>query len=424
MGSYYGIDVTIGTPPQTMNLVADTGSDAFVVTSHGCEQTGSCGGCTNGKCFEPLDSDSFAWSSRGITLNYGSGGLDALITGDNATLNGGLSATLTDSVLLVIQSDLRITGNFDGILGLGPPSCGDDPMSRLFLEHAEKEFFSICFNPPVDGNLSDGVLRVGQALSSSSPVVQLRSAGSMHWGLGLSGIWVGGTATSLCKESDDNPLKNGVATPCGFIPDSGTTEILAPAAHVAALKKSICIQWDKCSVGNTSVDTTNPDYEGALDDALLLCESLDSLPSLTYKVIDEHGQSTQLVLPGVAYVIEVRKELWDGDQERDGCYFAMEADEYTTRDNGPVTIGGMPFFFEYQIGFDILTRKISFSTDPCVACTAGANNPISGTLVERHSTAKKITDRSAAETAGKRTRAVRRVSGRPRYPSHSQKTRM
>merc|ERR1719159_456161 len=41
-GTYYSVDINVGTPPQTFSVVADTGSDAIIIPSCVCQDHGSC----------------------------------------------------------------------------------------------------------------------------------------------------------------------------------------------------------------------------------------------------------------------------------------------------------------------------------------------------------------------------------------------
>eukprot|EP00419_Tripos_fusus_P057660 CAMPEP_0172908712 /NCGR_PEP_ID=MMETSP1075-20121228/181313_1 /TAXON_ID=2916 /ORGANISM="Ceratium fusus, Strain PA161109" /LENGTH=55 /DNA_ID=CAMNT_0013766541 /DNA_START=142 /DNA_END=305 /DNA_ORIENTATION=- len=41
-------------------------------------------------------------------------------------------------------------------------------------------------------------------------------------------------------------MKPGMDSPCGIIPDSGTTTIRGPKEQVEALETDICGKWEKC----------------------------------------------------------------------------------------------------------------------------------------------------------------------------------
>merc|ERR1719223_240853 len=140
----------------------------------------------------------------------------------------------------MVDKALNIDGPFEGILGLGIPSgaavsevAGFEPPE--FLPEAGVSRFSICFN---DG--PSGALRLG----TPKPLKRLGSVGEMHWGLGLSGISIGveKARVKLCSPDD---MQSGQSTPCGAIPDSGTTAIMAPEQSLETLFESICEAWDR-----------------------------------------------------------------------------------------------------------------------------------------------------------------------------------
>merc|ERR1719387_3256750 len=91
-----------------------------------------------------------------------------------------------------------------------------------FLESAGIGHFSLCFN---DAEKPDagGVLRLGTEPMPNA----LPSAGKAHWALGFEGISVGDAAADVVFCSPSN-MPAGQETPCGAIPDSGSTAFMAP----------------------------------------------------------------------------------------------------------------------------------------------------------------------------------------------------
>merc|ERR1719421_819486 len=49
MGSHFTVSIQVGTPGQTFNVVADTGSDSVIVPSCICKESGSC--APKNRCF-------------------------------------------------------------------------------------------------------------------------------------------------------------------------------------------------------------------------------------------------------------------------------------------------------------------------------------------------------------------------------------
>jgi hypothetical protein len=129
-GTYYTVDLQVGTPGQTFAVVADTGSDAVIVPSCVCTESGSCN--KKDRCFRGTNK-SATFSIMGlnkttgshpklpvINMFFGSGEIRAIVASDKVNV-GGVSSLMKNSVMLMVDQALRIQGTFEGILGLGPP---------------------------------------------------------------------------------------------------------------------------------------------------------------------------------------------------------------------------------------------------------------------------------------------------------------
>mmetsp|Transcript_7816 Transcript_7816/g.17162 ORF Transcript_7816/g.17162 Transcript_7816/m.17162 type:complete len:466 (+) Transcript_7816:67-1464(+) len=111
---YYG-PISIGTPPQTFEVVFDTGSSNIWVPSSACTR---CDGQVQHNKFSSYQSSSYRdVSSERVTLNYGSGGCYGYLGADRVMLG---DAVLDDALFLQIEAEEATLTNFqsDGILGL------------------------------------------------------------------------------------------------------------------------------------------------------------------------------------------------------------------------------------------------------------------------------------------------------------------
>jgi len=403
------------------DVVADTGSDSVIVPSCACVLKD--GQLCSERCFKMAKdgtsalSSTFSLSGRQVdsvtmetkvpivVLTFGSGRIAAEIATDLVQV-GNVKAKMNDGVLLMVQRELRISGPFEGILGLGLPKRKSKPTDRFgspfhlpdpslryemhgFLESVGVSHFSMCFN---DGK--DGVLRLG----GPKPAVSLGSVGRAHWGLEFKGITVGGAdgghhslRPTFCDPTKKGP---GQETACGAIPDSGTTVTMAPAAHLELMFNSICLLWKPCRIESELTPTKAK--SAVLQSLLLECGSwmgnsssgLNVLPELHFHLGGAEGNSQVVSLPGSAYVIEmmedevryVRKHLAGFTIEvptltgktRKVCAPAFGEMDYNTERNGPVWILGTPFFYERQVGYNLQSDppSISFSSSPCGECAA------------------------------------------------------
>merc|ERR1719421_1428281 len=131
-GSHFTVDIQVGTPGQTFSVVADTGSDAVIVPSCICKESGSCS--RSDRCFRGTNkSSTFKMPELNgtgtigpktklpmVKMVFGSGQVEAVIASDVVTV-GQLHPTMKRGVLLMVDKALKIHGSFEGILGLGQP---------------------------------------------------------------------------------------------------------------------------------------------------------------------------------------------------------------------------------------------------------------------------------------------------------------
>lgn len=509
-GSHFTVDVLVGTPGQPFSVVADTGSNSLIVPDCLCKTKGHCP--KDMRCFTGTSrSSSFKLYRPDATgqpvqkmLSFGSGQILGAVAQDVVEI-GGLKVNMTDGLLLMTDEALDIKGQFEGILGLGPPmdedmsqdmsmdvsnsSAGDGkglgggggaediqriikqivgqmggqmggqvgdgdravalplpsgevsiiretslaratpvtrslrakggraakalnntragraPQLRGFLEQANVQRFSMCFS---DG--SSGVLRLGGPQKPQP----LGSIGKLHWGLDFRGISVGSGAGAarldFCSSAN---MTRGQQTPCGAIPDSGTTLFMGPQDQIEVLLGSICDGWPRCAANFTKLREAaraasdaaakvygfNPWNLQASTKAevvqLLLedCDSwlresaagLDELPPLKFHVRGAGGAGgaggdgeQALEIPAVDYVMAME----DKKAKMRACAPAFGAMDYPTQQNGPVWIMGLPLFFSYTVAYDIAPKPptVAFSSvreSPCGSCDAKAAGLVS-----------------------------------------------
>jgi len=516
-GSYFTVDVEVGTPGQRFSVVADTGSNALIVPSCICQQAGSCS--SRDRCFTGTNrSASFkliedAGQPRGILLSFGSGTIQGVVAQEIVRV-GGLEVSMTDGIMLMTGKALNFDGPFEGILGLGIPQIeqpgnqegpqrgviegipgnGDveDIMKWLrrifgdaqipnaahtgraapvavvgrqqalsppgFLEQTDVGRFAICFN---EGR--SGVLRLGPREIPS--MTWHASIGVAHWGLDFRGISIAGDKMvhlDFCRPED---MREDQQTPCGAIPDSGTTMITGPQEQLSVLLGSVCDNWPRCSQNHSAMVKAaeaaraaaaeqfgfNPfDVEPwtkvkVLEALLENCEDwldeaggLDELPALHFHVAGGSGTEETLAMPGRAYVLETAYERKDDIAKRikapdnissvvenitaawlnytggrhKVCMPAFSIMEYNTMRNGPVWILGTPFFYEFNVGYDLLSKPPAIALQsvrqaPCGSCDAALG------LV---SSDADLSARDAAADAA-RLRRPRQLSGPVRRPS-------
>lgn len=390
IGSFSTVELEVGTPPQKLDVVADTGSDSIVLRSCACMKSGKCG--TTGKCFTGTNaSSSFSLHQydngtfESVLLMYGSGNISAVVASEVISV-GNVTASMDEGVMLIVEQKLDFDTPLEGILGLGLPIkrggilATNEVEVKPFLDVAGINQFSVCFSPTSG---QDGVIRMGE-LPMHKP---LGTVGHSHWGLDFRGISIGSTTVAV-QETDICSLagmKEGQATPCGAIPDSGTTLILGPEDHITALYTQLCDAWPRCAAAAANTTQNRSDV---FQKELYSCEGLDSLPHITFHVAGADGTLQALDLDPNSYVFETMvddvRHLTDYilgifPHEHDVkvgvktvCIpaFGKDSMSYKNSANGPVWIFGTPFFYHFQVAYDRASDPpaVAFNPGPCEAC--------------------------------------------------------
>ena len=223
LNAQYTVPVHVGTPPQVMNVVADTGSFEGVFAS------AECTGCGQHHRFDRANSVSFQAKNpvERITTMYGQGRVVSEAIYERVQV-GSLVAE-QQSVLLMQQNELRdyTEAAYDGVMGLGVPSVArsQDPDDLSMMSNLNCSTVSLCFGQR-DGE--KGRIDLGpRPADDTLEFVELPLLGDQHWGVRLDGISVGGQQVSGCE--------NG----CNAIIDSGTSLIAAPSEMLPSILEMI-----------------------------------------------------------------------------------------------------------------------------------------------------------------------------------------
>jgi len=441
-GASFTVLVQIGTAypgqqPQSLRLVADTGSNAMVVVSCFCNLLTPFGsGCELFQdCFlaDQHVTPTLVQSGFEQDLAYGSGDIQCDIASDFVSLpSTNVVAYMRDGLFLVRdRHELMVGADFLGILGLGIPQApesndGDNltsmiTMDKLFMEKAAVPRYSVCFD-----------LFSGGALKTAIPPLQhrLSSVGVFHWGVGVTGIRAG-NASSTVACSPGMP-GGGTNTPCGMIPDSGTTQVLGPADQVSDLFAGLCAEWPRCQArANASGTEPSSNVFNSLlldcDDWLTAEGGLDEVPSIFFDLTganDGEHQTIELkpvswIVAALLYDVQTRsvhassllqehaKKASEQNAtvlQRRVCIADIGTMVYPTTLNGPIWILGQALFFSGTVSYDTTTYPPFMSFD--------MGKPCSCQLPEVPMELDGATPQNRTLMSGR----LREVSGPPRLP--------
>ncbi|KAK0723376.1 aspartic peptidase domain-containing protein [Lasiosphaeria miniovina] len=116
-GTRYAIDVAVGTPPQTVSLIIDTGSPELWVNPR-CDTANDAAACAAEPQYDPDGSSSLADTGVTNVITYGKGNVSIQYVFETISIG---SATITEQVIGVGLDSYDIPM---GILGLSPDTDG------------------------------------------------------------------------------------------------------------------------------------------------------------------------------------------------------------------------------------------------------------------------------------------------------------
>eukprot|EP00934_Nitzschia_sp_Nitz4_P002680 Nitzschia sp. Nitz4//scaffold234_size30613//7176//8631//NITZ4_007959-RA/size30613-augustus-gene-0.25-mRNA-1//1//CDS//3329543404//2670//frame0 len=313
---YFGT-VSIGTPPQSFQVIFDTGSSNLWVPKVGCTH---CGLPIIGRKSKYDHSKSSSYTSDGadFEITYGSGSVSGFFSQDDVTLAEDLVidsqrfAEIQDAGGLGVAYSL---GKFDGILGLGFTSISIDGTTTCFenlirQNKVDQPVFSFYLGDNGPGELTFGGYDTTK-FEGELEYVKLDKA--TYWQIALDAIDAG----DYHKTSD---------TKITAIVDSGTSLMTGPKAEVA---KIAAIAGAKPNiVGEYTID----------------CNLVDQIPDITFTI-----GGKEYTVPGNKIVIQSGKT----------CLFAFMGMDFP--EPGPQWILGDVFMREFYTVFNYVDQTIGFA---------------------------------------------------------------
>jgi hypothetical protein len=373
-GIVYTTYVGIGSPPQHISVVPDTGSYVLAVTSTNCGDEA----CRAHNRFAPEKSSTdIKVESNVFLLQYGQGAITVRDTMEKVSFFGAKSSTDTINdpevvSLALIQNETLIGfeyAPYDGIMGLGKRKK-TELKDTAFLQDMKIESFTLCMgDAKLTGDGIGGRLDMQSMLAVGNEYKPLETIGEHVWGAVLDHVGVPGQpGARLCS----GPSAAGTGMPCATIIDSGTTLLTFPKEVVDTLYHSIeagCAEHDCLMTLQKQETCSGPHF--------------DALPNLELRV---GGQD--IVLPPRVYMGEMEVDIPTADKIKMGmfdvympeythgirCVPLLSAlDEMTMA--GPMSILGMPFLRQYAVFFnreswEMSVAQIQAGSHVCTRCGA------------------------------------------------------
>lgn len=316
---YYGA-ISIGSPPQTFQVVFDTGSSNLWVPKVGCTH---CGNPFLGKKTKYDHDNSVTYHEDGADFNimYGSGSVAGFFSVDDVTLADDLVVSQQRFAEIQDAGGLGLAyllGKFDGILGLGFTSISIDNTITVF-ENAMKQnvveqpIFAFYLGDNAPGELTFGGYDSSK-FEGELVTVPLESA--TYWEIALDSISAGSYSST---PNEDGSVTTGIV-------DSGTSLLVGPKRHVAKLAAAVGAKGN--FMGQYTID----------------CATIDSMPDIVFTIAGK-----EYALPGKTAVL----------QAQGSCIFAVMGMDFPAP--GPQWILGDVFMRQYYTVFNYLDKTVSFA---------------------------------------------------------------
>lgn len=343
----YTATIGVGTPPQQMKVIPDSGSSDMVLPSAKCLNDGCLG--AQHVLFKETNSSTYKGPFGEVDVAYGQGETECQKAKDTVAI-GNLKAEKQD-MLLITSNGLNgyETAHYDGILGLGPEKdCRKGTGSYLErLPGAAK--FTICIG---NRNQEKGIIVIGDDTitglewkdSLKFPARPIYTGNIPFWGVYMNSVKTAGGDKVDCKPN------------CAAIIDSGTSLMALPSVMAWSLLDQIGPGYsDDCS-----------DIVGTLPDIVLELEGQKFyMKPKDYMVVVDSDDLTEagIIKPnsrtalsettanhiGPFGVTHLRPK--EGSSKSSQCAPAfMELDELTNK--GQMVILGIPFLRSYATTFE------------------------------------------------------------------------
>ncbi|KAJ3270194.1 Vacuolar protease A [Terramyces sp. JEL0728] len=335
--------VGVGTPPQALSVLFDTGSDVFWVRSKKCSSKE----CINQRSFDSGASSTFkSPSNTMIGLTYGDGTVvNCTVSQDTLTI--GSLVLQNENICEAIYIDTS-TASTDGIIGLGPPTANtrDTNIFKTLtaLAPQSKSIVGFWYNQDSSavgddaGEISIGGIdttRIQGSLAWFGNIPQ-----STHWTIQLQNIGIGNTKL--------------FSNPISAIIDTGTTLFALPKNMADAVNAQFNAKigsdgnyYVDCNVGNQLPDASFTFMNGNTPTTFSVPASnllvlVDTNTCITiFGSLPDSISSSQFVIAGALFLRNFYN-IYDYDNNRIGFAQPATTKPVYPANNGPSSVDNKP----------------------------------------------------------------------------------
>ena len=301
-------DVGVGSPPQKMRFIFDTGSSNMWVYSKKC----STDVCAEHRRYEHHDSTSWKNNGTGLMIKYGSGSIEGFLSYEtmhflgNKLIHNQMFGEVTSTT-----GKAFMWGKYDGIVGLAFPKLAIDgatpPFDNLFYqEQIQNPVFSFYFTKHAGQAGSALVLGGVDSQFYTGPIHWHHIANPSYWEIRMTDI-------VIHEQGKEKYRELGLCPPqgCKVAVDTGTSLITGPSKDIKKLVKYVDVEED--------------------------CSNKAKLPRVGFKIDD-----TIYFLDGNDYILQVEDES-DGIKGPETFCIGGFRDLDIPPDRGPLWILGDVF---------------------------------------------------------------------------------
>lgn len=318
---YFG-EVQFGSPPQTFQVVYDTGSSNVWVPSKRCHD------CKQGAPrYDSESSTTYSEDGRPFEISYARGRCRGFLSHDDVGLAGLAIRNFTFAE--VMDEDASVFGKalFDGIFGLGPAAgaVGHTPMAiQMLLDQRQigNKLIAFFLSPHDESMLilggSDESLHEGDL--TYLPVVLGKAGVAQQWLVHATDFKVAGRSIRICN----------LVTPCFMLLDTGSSVLAGPSTAVRRLLRKVGKVEEDCSnvarLPTLSIFLGGANVHLEPDFYVLRAREERSGRQVCRIGIDSIHVRSSLWILGTPFLRKYYS-VWDLEQQRIGIALAKKPDE-------------------------------------------------------------------------------------------------
>ncbi|XP_072559459.1 gastricsin-like [Paramormyrops kingsleyae] len=318
--TYYG-PITAGTPPQSFQVLFDTGSANLWVDSTYCNTQA----CVSHTQFNPKESSTYYSNGETFYLPYGAGSLNGVFGYDMVNVGGIVIKDQQIGLSTSEPGENWVVAPFDGILGLSYPSIaagGQTPVMDSMMQDnlLQQDIFAFYLT----ANEAEGSEVAFGGVDTSKYQGQIYwtpVTAETYWQIAINGFLINNQATGWCSSG------------CQAIVDTGTSQLTCPQQYLGYLMQSIGAQANQN--GGYMVD----------------CSEVNNLPTITFNI-----NGVDFSLPPSAYISEENQNGYEY------CMVAISSTYLPSQNGQPLWILGDVFLREYYSVYDRANNQMGFAT--------------------------------------------------------------